>query len=205
MDSRDLNIAKKGKNIMLKNAVNKVANVFTGKKIIGTSSKSKSRQPTNVQINTDNCTHVDDTPYDINNLNIPLDHEYLHSRYDTNTNANTFDDDDDIDNFILNDDDIFDDDDDETQPPTATTPNPSPSPTPVPPVYPRGKVERKKKSVVWQFMTQNEDKTKAICKKCKYVLNHKTTGKQGGTGHLRNHLLGCCKNEFLHAVAVADA
>lgn len=66
------------------------------------------------------------------------------------------------------------------------------------------KIERPKKSLVWQFLVQNEEKTTVQCTKCKKIMNHLTTGAHGGTGRLTTHLRKC-NPEFVRLEAVNKA
>ncbi|KAG5608292.1 hypothetical protein H5410_019573 [Solanum commersonii] len=50
-----------------------------------------------------------------------------------------------------------------------------------------------KRSLVWKFLVQNEEKTTVTCTKCKLIMKHVTMGTQGGTGRLRLHLRKCNK------------
>ncbi|KAG5612840.1 hypothetical protein H5410_024121 [Solanum commersonii] len=40
-------------------------------------------------------------------------------------------------------------------------------------------VVRVKRSLVWKFLVQNEEKTTVTCTKCKLIMKHVTTGTQG--------------------------
>ena len=61
------------------------------------------------------------------------------------------------------------------------------------PTFSNVAVVRVKRSLVWKFLIQNEEKTTVTCTKCKLVMKHVTTGTQGGTGRLRTHLRKCNK------------
>ncbi|KAG5607271.1 hypothetical protein H5410_028763 [Solanum commersonii] len=52
---------------------------------------------------------------------------------------------------------------------------------------------RVKRSLVWKFLVQNEEKLSYLQSKCKLIMKHVTTGTQGGTGRLRTHLRKCNK------------
>ena len=90
-----------------------IAKSLTGKKTVGSSSKS-TRQPP-ILLNTEDFTHVNDTCFDIDS-NTQLNHDFLQQRFGFSEDLPE-------DDFEINEDeDIF--DDDETQPSyTATTPS----------------------------------------------------------------------------------
>ncbi|KAG5592609.1 hypothetical protein H5410_043123 [Solanum commersonii] len=149
----------------------------------GSCSSSKNLAP-RFRINTNDYTHVDETsftrdsrPIEFNSENI-IDHETL-NRCFTNFEEE------------LDEEVEINDEDDET--PTPTSPHTELSEqdeVPSLPTFSKA-VVRVKRSLVWKFLVQNEEKTTVTCTKCKLTMKHMTTGTQGGTGRLRTHLRKC--------------
>ena len=152
----------------------------------GSSSNSKNLPPPRFRINTNDYTHVDETsftrdsrPIEFNSEN-EVDHETL-NRCFTNFEEE------------LDEEVEINEEDDETPTPTSpATELPEQDEVPSLPTFSKT-VVRVKRSLVWKFLVQNEEKTTVTCTKCKLIMKHVTTGTQGGTGRLRTHLRKCNK------------
>ncbi|KAG5614108.1 hypothetical protein H5410_013932 [Solanum commersonii] len=146
----------------------------------GSSSSSKNLAP-RFRINTNDYTHVDETSFtrdsrliEFNSKNI-VDHDTL-NRCFTNFEEE------------LDEEVEINDKDDET--PTPTNPATELSEqdeVPSLPTFSKA-VVRVKRSLVWKFLVQNEEKTTVTCTKCKLTMKHVTTG------YTREN--GTTKNEF---------
>ena len=142
----------------------------------GVSSSCSKNLPPRYLVNTNNYTCVNKTfftsprPIEFNSED-EVDHESLNRHY---TNL--------AEEVEIN------EEDEETPTPTSLV-------TEVPslPTFSNIAVVRVKRSLVWKFLIQNEEKTTVTCNKCKLVMKHVTTGTQGGTGRLRTHLRKCNK------------
>uniref|UniRef100_A0A0V0HSE8 Putative ovule protein n=1 Tax=Solanum chacoense TaxID=4108 RepID=A0A0V0HSE8_SOLCH len=152
-----------------------------GKNNRGGGSSSSSKHLPRFRVNTNDYTHVDETsftqdsrPIEFNSEN-EVDHETL-NRCFTNFEEE------------LDEEVEINEEDDETPTPTSpATELPEQDEVPSLPTFSKT-VVRVKRSLVWKFLVQNEEKTTVTCTKCKLIMKHVTTGTQGGTGRLRTHL-----------------
>ncbi|KAG5581454.1 hypothetical protein H5410_052081 [Solanum commersonii] len=152
----------------------------------GSSSNSKNLLPPRFRINNNDYTHVDETSFtrdsrliEFNSEN-QVDHETL-NRCFTNFEEK------------LDEEVEINEEDDETPTPTSpATELPEQDEVSSLPTFSKTTV-RVKRSLVWKFLVQNEEKTTVTCTKCKLIMKHVTTGTQGGTGRLRTHLRKCNK------------
>lgn len=186
-----------------KGVISKVTSAFginISKKSTGSSSKkigSSSSVP-RVRINTEDFRQFGSTPINITS-DTPFDNEIMERRYG-NLLDEELEEEVEVEEHTL--------DDTPTSPateaPTQDIPQEVVDSPPTHPTRGKTKVQRVKTSVVWQFMHQNEEKTKAICNKCKKVFKHECGGSGGGTGGLNRHLLQCSKIEYLAAKAAAN-
>ncbi|KAG5605219.1 hypothetical protein H5410_026711 [Solanum commersonii] len=152
----------------------------------GSSSNSKNLLPPKFRINTNDYTHVDETsftrdsrPIEFNSEN-EVDHETL-NRYFTYFEEE------------LDEEVEINEEDDETSTPTSLAIElPEQDEVSSLPTFSKT-VVRVKRSLVWKFLVQNEEKTTVTCTKCKLIMKHVTTGTQGGTGRLRTYLRKCNK------------
>ena len=146
----------------------------------GVSSSCSKNLPPRYLVNTNDYTCVNETfftsprPIEFNSEN-EVDHESLNRHY-TNFEEE------------LEEEVEINEEDEET--PTPTSPVIE---VPSLPTFSNVAVVRVKRSLVWKFLIQNEEKTTVACTKCKLVMKHVTTGTQGGTGRLRTHLRKCNK------------
>ncbi|KAG5629504.1 hypothetical protein H5410_001221 [Solanum commersonii] len=154
----------------------------------GSSSNSKNLPPL-FRINTNDYTHVDETSFTRDsrpiefNFENEVDHESL-NRCFTNFEEK------------LDEEVEINEEDDETPTPTSpATELLKQDEVPSLPTFSKT-VVRVKRSLVWKFLVQNEEKTIVTCMKCKLTMKHVTTGTQGGTKRLRTHLSKCNK-EFV--------
>ncbi|KAG5572927.1 hypothetical protein H5410_062693 [Solanum commersonii] len=164
----------------------------------GSSSNSTNLSPPRFRINTNDYIHVDETsftrdsrPIEFNSEN-EVDHETLNICF-TNFEKE------------LDDEVEINEEDDETPTPiSSATELPEQDEVPSLPTF-SNTVVRVKRSLVWKFLVQNEEKTTVTCTKCKLIMKHVTRGTQRETGRLRTHLRKCNK-EFarLHDIEKAN-
>ncbi|KAG5580368.1 hypothetical protein H5410_050995 [Solanum commersonii] len=138
----------------------------------GSSSNSKNLPPPRFRINTNDYTHVDETSFTRDSRPIEFNSEN-EEELDEEVEIN--------------------EEDDETPTPTSSaTELPEQDEVPSLPTFSKTAV-RVKRSLVWKFFVQNEERTTVTCTKCKLIMKHVTTGTQGGTGRLITHLRKCNK------------